>query len=319
MAEFSVAVRELRAGGYRPVLCLDEFENLTKRPHEFSDDVFEGWRALANAGQIAFLTASQRPLADLIKSGGLTSNFDNIFVQLDLGLLDEAAARRLLTEPAARQGVAVPEAAVAALLDLCGRHPFYLQMAAFYLFDALTAGPYDLERVKDDFVWAADRHWDGLWRALSPDERAAFPTAGEAPPTPVVRRQRRGLERRGLLLRAGDDYRPFGQGFAAWIGELSTTVSPTVPTADSPTVPTANPEPPPPAEPAATQPPSNEPNIQLLLVATGATLVILVVMAWVLTVLLEVQSVGSFLLLLAVAFPFLLVLVSKLAGQDFVC
>ncbi|MCP4429158.1 MAG: hypothetical protein GY803_32125, partial [Chloroflexi bacterium] len=48
------------------------------------------------------------------------------------------------------------------------------------------------------------------------------------------------------------------------------------------------------------------------------TLVILVVTAWVLTGLLEVQSVGSLLLLLAVAFPFVLVLVGKLAGQDFV-
>ena len=311
LADFSQTVADWRGDGYRPVLCLDEFENLTTRPSEFTSAVFESWRALGNAGQIAFLTASQRPLADLIASGGLTSNFDNIFVQLDLGLLDEAAARRLLTDPAARQGVAIPTAAVAALLDLCGRHPFYLQMAAFNLFDALTAGPYEWERVRADFIWDADRHWDGLWRSLTPQEQAALTPAASPPPG----RLRRALQRRGLLMRLGDDYRPFSQGFAGWIEELPPAVLPTNP---EPPPPEARPDEAPPAEPAANQPPSNEPNIQLLLVAAGVTLVILVVTAWVLTRLLEVQSVGSLVLLLAIAFPFVLVLVGKLAGQDFV-
>ncbi|MCA9998088.1 MAG: ATP-binding protein, partial [Anaerolineales bacterium] len=79
MINFTHIIRRLNEKGYHPILCLDEFENLTKRPYTFTDDVFEGWRALANQGQLTFLTASRAPLADIIQQNGLTSSFYNVF------------------------------------------------------------------------------------------------------------------------------------------------------------------------------------------------------------------------------------------------
>jgi hypothetical protein len=324
LAGFSRMVRSLNKDSYQLVLCLDEFENLTKRPHEFSDDTFEAWRALANERQIAFVTASQHPLADLIKSGGLTSNFYNIFTQLDLGLLDEASARDLLAIPMTRQGLSVPTLAVDELLSFCGNYPFYLQMGAFYFCDALTSGvSYDMTQVKEDFAWAADRHWDGLWRALSPEEQLAFPVAWEKAATPLAEKQCRLMDRKGLLVREGEGYKPFSQGFVEWIRSLPAEAKP-----DNPPQ-SANPDFPQEAKdekdsaptttkPEGTQSTANQVSITLLLVATAVTVVILVVAAWVLTSLLEVKSVGNLVLVLAILFPFILVLVGKLAGQDFV-
>lgn len=322
LATFSQEVRSLRANGYRPVLCLDEFDNLTRRPEEFSNDVFETWRALGNERQLTFLTVSHRPLANLIESGGLTSSFHNIFNQIDLGLLDKTSARDLLTKPFKRQQILQPPSiAVDELLVYCGYHPFYLQMAAFYLCDVLLSNAYDLGRVKEDFIWEADRHWNGLWQAFSQEEKSVFPLQWKLATTDNEKQQYRNLERKGFIFQEEGAYKPFSQGFVEWILALPADEKPEAP------LQTTNPTPPPKIKddsPSNTpemegiKPPSGEVNIKLLLVATGVTLIILVVTAWVLASLLEIKSVGSLLLVLAVAFPFVLVLVGKLAGQDFI-
>jgi len=53
-------------------------------------------------GQIAFVTASRARLSNVVRPGGKSSPFYNIFVQLDLAGLKEPAARALLTEPFGR-------------------------------------------------------------------------------------------------------------------------------------------------------------------------------------------------------------------------
>lgn len=310
LAGFTRLVRALKTAGYTPVLCLDEFENLTKRPEEFNDDVFESWRALGNAGQLAFITVSQQPLSDLIRGSDLTSNFDNIFNQLDLALLDETAAHQLLTEPLAQSGQATDAGATAALLDYCGPHPFYLQMAGFYLCDALLNGGFTLEQVKEDFSWEVERHWRGLWRALSPAEQAAFRAAQGGAVPPASQARARALVRKGVLLAAGGGYKPFSAGFAAWVQ------------AEEPAPAEPGPETPVPApvekqtEPTHPTNPTAQLDWRLLLVATFVTLLVLVVAAWVLSSLMGDTSTTNLIILLVIAFPVILVLVGKLTGQD---
>ena len=323
LSEFTRSVRRLREQGYSPVLCLDEFENLIKRSDQFGDDTFETWRALANAKQVVFVTSSLLSLADLIESEGLTSSFYNVFYQLDLGLLDKASAHDLLTIPMTNQGLAVPVSAVNELLELCGYYPYYLQMGAFHFCDALTLGTsYDIRAIKHQTVQASERHWKGLWQSLSSEEQQAFIMVLEKPNKVAVSLQLRNLERKGLISSQENGFKPFGQGFSSWVCSLPKETA-----TDKPEIePTQNEEPSPdriepPASAAApilSQANGEEMNIKLLLVATVVTLIVLVVAAWVLTSLLEIKSVGSLMLILVIAFPFILVLVGKLTGTDFV-
>lgn len=324
LSEFSRAVRWLRNKGYQPVLCLDEFENLTKRSDEFGDDTFETWRALANERQIVFVTSSLKPLADLIQSEGLTSSFYNIFYQLDLGLLDRTSASDLITIPMANQGLVVPTSVEYELLEFCGYYPYYLQMGAFYFCDALISRKsYELITVKNDILGAADRHWKGLWGSLSTEEKQAFLKVIEEKGTSEMELQLRNLVRKGLIMQEGNRMKPFSQGFSSWVRSQSkgSELDYSETKSDSDQKLAQGTEEPPDSTTEKSTPNQTERedvNIILLLVATGVTLIVLVVAAWVLTTLLEIKSVGSLILILAVAFPFILVLVGKLAGQDFI-
>jgi hypothetical protein len=98
LAEFSTAIKQVAGDGLRPVLCLDEVEELTDRP-EFDDDFFEGLRALGNGRRLAFVTVSGESLDLLLARKKRTSPFYNIFNHLDLAGLTDGAARDLLTRP----------------------------------------------------------------------------------------------------------------------------------------------------------------------------------------------------------------------------
>ncbi len=217
LAPFSEAVQRLGEGGHHLVLCLDEFEQLTKRPEQFNDAVFEGWRALGNSGHLAFVTVSHQPLADLIKQSGLTSNFDNIFTQLDLGLLDETSALALVREPAQQYGITLPAGAVDELLLLGGTHPFYLQMAAHHLVNLLQMGSFHTAQLKQDFLHEAEPYWRRLWMELLPLQQKLLVEVMQPDPPLVIKRQFRQLERRGVLREDAGAYRPFSAAFGAWL------------------------------------------------------------------------------------------------------
>ncbi len=217
LTHFSTWIYRCQADGYFPVLCLDEFENLTKRPAQFNDDVFESWRALGNAGQLAFITVSQQSLSELIKSGGLTSNFDNIFNQLDLTLLDKVPARDLLTTPLTRTGLDVDRAVIDDLLAYCGPHPFYLQMAGFYLCDALANSPFTTAQVKENFTQEVAHHWHGLWYSLTRAEQYAFQQLSLIGKDALLQVSYRALLRKGILLAEDNTYIPFSIGFTQWV------------------------------------------------------------------------------------------------------
>jgi predicted ATPase len=62
LVRFESAINALRANGIYPVVCVDEFEELTDHRDEFPHDVYDSWRALINNHAIAFITASKSPL-----------------------------------------------------------------------------------------------------------------------------------------------------------------------------------------------------------------------------------------------------------------
>jgi hypothetical protein len=134
--------------GLRPVICLDEFEHLTRRKAEFPDAVYEAWRSLGNNGHAAFITASQTPLAELARQGNLTSPFHNIFTTLNLGEFTPQEADSLLARNTERPFTPQERKR---LLQLAGRKPGCLQFAARELYAAKAGGKVEWERIEDGF------------------------------------------------------------------------------------------------------------------------------------------------------------------------
>lgn len=82
LVDLEQAVRNIKAEGYRPVLCIDEFEGLTNE-ETFDLRFFTNLRAIAQAG-LALITASKHPLIQIVSKTLKTSPFFNIFEKLML-------------------------------------------------------------------------------------------------------------------------------------------------------------------------------------------------------------------------------------------
>lgn len=124
--------------GRRMVLCLDEFEELTRRPAEFTSDFFLDLRAIAQKG-MTIVTASHRTLSGLVPSNNPVSPFFNIFAVIRVGPFSARDAEEFVT--AQRPGVpAFKEAEKQAILEFSKGHPLALQIACFYVLEGKKEG-----------------------------------------------------------------------------------------------------------------------------------------------------------------------------------
>lgn len=156
LVAFEEALEKMNTLDLRPVLCLDEFENLTVRPQEFGNDFFDSWRSVAQFGHIAFVTASRTPLEFLSRSGKLTSPFFNIFARVPLGELKPDEARALVTQPSDRP---FTEEEVRLALRLAegtafGYHPFRLQIACSIIYEEKAKGKVDARAIRKAYETA---------------------------------------------------------------------------------------------------------------------------------------------------------------------
>lgn len=209
-------VRFLGQSGYRPVLCLDDFEALLQRSLPATDDLLEMWLTLGNAGRLALLVTAGRPLADVMKAGGFHSGLTSIFAQVDLDLLSEQEARDLVQKPALRQGVSIAPEIVTDLLHYCGRHPYYLQLGAYYLFPELWRQNSLTPAIRALFQQAAVSSWRTLWAHLTSLQRTLLSQPLQVDAPLVVARQYRILARYGILVETGNQYELFSEAFAEW-------------------------------------------------------------------------------------------------------
>ncbi|WP_008311456.1 TniB family NTP-binding protein [Leptolyngbya sp. PCC 6406] len=133
--DFGAAVRQSRAAGVLPVLCLDEFEALFAHRAVFQDDFYDSLRTLMNNSDLMLITASRRLLDEYRRDYQLTSAFFN---------LGQVSRLECFSDPEARQVVTLPDPAHPALspaaqetaLQWGRKHPLLLQMAALALWEA---------------------------------------------------------------------------------------------------------------------------------------------------------------------------------------
>lgn len=172
-------LNHLHRQGTSVVVLLDEFELLAAN-ERLTPYFFARLRGLTTKYGLAFLTASQRPLFDITADEEiLSSPFFNIFVTLPLGLYNESEAQELLSARLAGTGVSFSAAACDHLLHLVGPHPFFLHIAGYHAFQALSEGQTfdtveELAQLDAPIEVEADSHLGYLWQNLSPDEQYAL-------------------------------------------------------------------------------------------------------------------------------------------------
>jgi hypothetical protein len=195
LSGFRRFLMEAMDAGLKLVLCCDEFEMLSDNPR-FGADFFTYLRGWCSNYNLALVTSSRSNLFDLCHMGNIqTSQFWNIFVERVLGLMPEDEARTLITEPFARAGGTITNEDVAFVLNLAGRHPFFIQIACYYLFKAQSEGVSpDHATVERCFLDEAHRHYTYAWKQLNEAEQTALASllqAGSTIGSDVFRRLQR--------------------------------------------------------------------------------------------------------------------------------
>jgi uncharacterized protein len=220
--------------GLHLVIAFDEFDVAAANPN-FDKAFFGGLRKLTHY-PLSYIIASHRPLSQLYfaRPDALGSPFFNIFRRITLGgfpppdiemLLDNALADTTITFTAENR----------ALLDeLAGPHPFFIQMTAYYLFDAYRSGRVQHGWIDDQWVQVrlldnAIEHFRYYWdnselgeqlllatlSLLEPDELATFQLYPQKS-DPMLRRLH---ERVLVVLDQQGNPRVFSLLFAHWITE----------------------------------------------------------------------------------------------------
>lgn len=215
-------LRRLRDAGFQVVLCLDEFEVLARNPR-FEPDFYGELRSLAGELGLVYLTASKRSLYELTyqHSDTLSSPFFNIFSELPVGLLAEKEAVELLTTLSSQAGPGFDEEDVAFALQLAGTHPFFLQLAGYYLSKESTPShprlPENYEQAAKGFLNEAADHYRYLWEQLSPSQQLALAHLPQAT-EPVLRL----LQSKSLVQDKEGQPVPFSATFAKFLEQQRT-------------------------------------------------------------------------------------------------
>ena len=132
---FCELLDEIQGQGFHPVLLLDAFDQVTSNTH-FDAKFFSFLRAQANHGRVSYVTASIIPLDQYSHPYIKGEPFFNIFSVYRLGPLEEQEAKDLLERLSVSGDHAFTDEEVQTVVHLAGRHPFFIQRVAFYLFRA---------------------------------------------------------------------------------------------------------------------------------------------------------------------------------------
>ncbi|MFZ6031267.1 MAG: protein kinase domain-containing protein [Chloroflexota bacterium] len=227
---FERAVRRLNQRGLRVVLMMDEFERLSTNPN-LDVNFFNALRSAAGRYQLAFITASARPLIQLTYSERaqsiLSSPFFNIFAPMFLGLFSQETAYQLMDEPSRQAGLPMDAQMQGFLYTFAGGHPLTLQVACFYALEELSRsqGDVDLEVFRQAIERRAGQelsaHFEYYWHNLALLEQTALrqvnDLADRAVSDTTLRAVLRDLVQKCLLVNEDGIYRYPSRAWAAFV------------------------------------------------------------------------------------------------------
>lgn len=217
------------------ILLLDEFENVTRNKN-FTPDFFYSLRSLAIHHRLALITSSRRELIELTHSEEIRSSpFFNIFANINVRLLTGDDARALIENMLRESAVRFTPTEIENVLRAAGTHPFFLQTACHFIFQAHAQNlpaPARHEFWNEKFRAEALPHLSEYWRHCDERERnvlaalallharaTTFPTA---PLEQFVTRSERvlaQLDKHALVVQNGETFTPFNALFTEYILE----------------------------------------------------------------------------------------------------
>lgn len=190
MRGFRRFLMRLRRTDLRLVICLDEFEMLSENKN-FGVEFFTYLRGLCSNYNLALITSSRSGLYELCHQGNIqTSQFWNIFVEINLGLMPDKEIHALITKPFLNQEIKLSNNDINFIKTLAGYHPFFCQICCYHLFDALSSSDYESSQVKQGFMNEATPHYSYAWTHLSREIQGIFSkiaqsgALGSLPPLP---------------------------------------------------------------------------------------------------------------------------------------
>jgi hypothetical protein len=156
------------------VFLLDEFENVTTNQN-FGPDFFYGLRSLAIHHNLALVTSSRQELIELCHSEAIRSSpFFNIFANINVGLFNADETRLLIARLLQGTGILFAEDEAREIYRLAGYHPYFLQAACHFLFEAYAKNLPAEERLKNlrkEFREEADPHLADYWHNSDDHEK----------------------------------------------------------------------------------------------------------------------------------------------------
>lgn len=223
-------LRRVERAGLTLVMMLDEFESLARNA-AFDASFYGELRSLAGEMGVVYLTISKQSLYELTyqHEDTLSSPFFNIFSEERLNLLTDEDARGLLQHLATlHHDQPFTNEQLDTMVRLAGPHPFFLQVAGFYMFEMREDGSVDLDRFTRRFKAEAEDHFRYLWSQLNEEEQTTLKQMGAADLDDVKQ-----LAMKALIAQVDGQFKPFSAAFAEFIDRAAPTELSTRPQFDS--------------------------------------------------------------------------------------
>jgi DNA-binding winged helix-turn-helix (wHTH) protein len=216
--EFECVLRKALSQELKFALLLDEFELLGEN-QKLGTELLEGLRALATKFDIAYLTSSQRQIAEFT---GNHSPFFNVFFPLKLGLFDESASRDLIEQSLTKSGASFPPQVVDHVFEQGGGHPFFLQVVSYWALELQSTKGASLES-RDFRILAqtvrgqVESHFEYYWRHLTPREQYVLAALPLTQSQETYREELEALACLCLIVKEGERYRYFSPLFRDFV------------------------------------------------------------------------------------------------------
>lgn len=192
LADLELLLKGFKEAGLNLVILFDEFDTAAANPN-FDQAFFGGLRNLSKY-PLSYIIASHRTLSELhfAHPKAIVSPFFNIFRRVTLSGFTPDEVETLLTESLKDTGITFNTDDRKMLSLMADSHPFFLQMAAYFLFDAYRYADRQGEgvnlrwvqgRVQDNAV----EHFRYYWEESDAGEKLILATLSLLEPEDLMR------------------------------------------------------------------------------------------------------------------------------------
>jgi hypothetical protein len=159
----------LRRSNQRLVLFIDEFD-LVARDRRFDPAFFDNLRSLVTNFPLTLVVASVAPLADMAHKDVFASPFWNVFIKERLWSLSTQEAEALVLQGGSPDGLGEVKDNI---IQLAGRHPFFLQLACSIAWKLRAAGQghLDMKVLRSSFAIQVRDDYQYIWEHSTGQEQ----------------------------------------------------------------------------------------------------------------------------------------------------